>query len=162
MPVPLAHANVGFVSRYLASRGVNHEIVPHEPTMTATAEARASSMPADRTAKTIVLGDHGTYVLAVIPASERLDLDKVRALLGAGESLHLASKVEMSEAFPEFEVGAVPPVSSTLIAAEVVDRGLTKTERILCGGGDHRHSIYIDPEELVAITHARVADICED
>jgi len=51
-------------------------------------------------AKTVVLHDRGVYLLGVIPASERLDLHKVRELLGASNSLQLASEVQMAEDFP--------------------------------------------------------------
>ena len=160
--VPAAHAHVETVSSYLNAHGVEHEIVEHEETWSAADDARASSVPADQAAKTIVLSDHGAYLLAVVPASERLDLHKLRELLGATRSLQLASEEEMSESFPEFEVGAVPPVAAMVVAGEIVDRDLLKSARILCGGGDHRHSILVDPRKLVELTGARVGDICED
>jgi prolyl-tRNA editing enzyme YbaK/EbsC (Cys-tRNA(Pro) deacylase) len=34
--------------------------------------------------------------------------------------------------------------------------------QILCSAGDHRHSVLVDPREVVRITAARVADICEE
>ena len=46
-------------------------------------------------------------MLAVIPASQRLDLHKVRELLGASGALQLATEAQMAEDFPTLEVGAV-------------------------------------------------------
>jgi prolyl-tRNA editing enzyme YbaK/EbsC (Cys-tRNA(Pro) deacylase) len=46
--------------------------------------------------------------------------------------------------------------------AEVVDRRLLEEDRILCSGGDHRHSIVLDPRDIVKMTDAKVADVCED
>jgi len=31
----------------------------------------------------------------------------------------------------------------------------------VCAGGDHRHSITLDPRELLRVTEPRVADLCE-
>ena len=47
-------------------------------------------------------------------------------------------------------------------AAEVVDRRLLDEERVLCAGGDHRHSLLIDPRDIVAVMGATVAEVCED
>jgi prolyl-tRNA editing enzyme YbaK/EbsC (Cys-tRNA(Pro) deacylase) len=44
--------------------------------------------------------------------------------------------------------------------AEVIDRRLLDASQVLCAGGDHRHSILIDPGELAWLSDAQVADIC--
>jgi Ala-tRNA(Pro) deacylase len=150
------------VTSYLEEHGVSHEVVQHEQTFSATAEARAAGIEPDHAAKTMVLRDNADYRLAVIPASERLDLHKVRELLDASRNLRLATEPEMEADFGAFEVGATPPVGPTLPATEVLDRKLMEHERILCTGGDHRHSVLIDPREIERITEARVADICDD
>lgn len=49
------------------------------------------------------------------------------------------------------EVGAAPPIGPMLPRAEVVDRRLLEEDRIICAGGDHRHSILLDPREVVRI-----------
>jgi prolyl-tRNA editing enzyme YbaK/EbsC (Cys-tRNA(Pro) deacylase) len=46
-------------------------------------------------------------------------------------------------------------------AAEVIDSALVAQERILCPAGDHRHSVLVDPRDIVRITAAGTADICE-
>jgi prolyl-tRNA editing enzyme YbaK/EbsC (Cys-tRNA(Pro) deacylase) len=33
---------------------------------------------------------------------------------------------------------------------------------VLCSGGDHRHSLKLDPNEMVRVTEARVGDISHD
>jgi prolyl-tRNA editing enzyme YbaK/EbsC (Cys-tRNA(Pro) deacylase) len=35
-------------------------------------------------------------------------------------------------------------------------------ERVLCAAGDHRHSVMLDPREIVRMTGAATADVCED
>jgi Ala-tRNA(Pro) deacylase len=147
---------------YLRAQGVAHDVVDHEQTFTAAAEARAAGVTPDHAAKTMVLRERDDYRLAVIPASDRLDMHKLRELLEASGHLRLATEEEMEGDFPHFEVGAVPPLGPMLSAAEVLDRRLLGHERILCTGGDHRHSVLVDPNELVRITDARVADICEE
>jgi prolyl-tRNA editing enzyme YbaK/EbsC (Cys-tRNA(Pro) deacylase) len=49
-----------------------------------------------------------------------------------------------------------------LPAAEVMDSALAAQERVLCAAGDHRHSVLVDPREIVRVTASRIADICEE
>jgi Ala-tRNA(Pro) deacylase len=150
------------LTRFLDDRGIGYEVIEHEETFSATAEADASGVPPDHAAKTILLREGEEYRIAVIPASHRLDLHKARDALGAGARLRLATEDEMSADFAVFDVGALPPIGPLLPAPEVLDPRLLEHERILCTGGDHRHSVLIDPNEIVAATDASVADVCED
>jgi Ala-tRNA(Pro) deacylase len=147
---------------YLDGHGIEYELVEHEPTMSAAAEADVTHRPKGQVAKTIVLQDDGGYVLAIVPASERLDLHKLRTLLGTTKSLKLATEGQIAEDFPTLEVGAVPPIGPMLPRAEVVDQRLLEQSRILCAGGDHRHSVLLDPRDIVRIADAKVADVCAD
>jgi Ala-tRNA(Pro) deacylase len=157
-------AQTGFqaVTGYLERQGVPFEIVEHERTETAAAEARAAGMPADDVAKTVVLRDDGGYRLAVIPASCRLDMAKVREVLGATHGLRFVTEAEMASDFGHFEVGALPPFAPMVEAVELMDERLLDHDRILCGGGDHEHAVLLDPLDLVRAGQARVADLCED
>ena len=158
----LSGTRVAAVAEYLRGEGIAHEVVEHRKTLSAAEEAVATDQPPQQVAKTVVLHDGGAYLLAVIPASRRLDLHKLREVLGAGKSLQLASENQMAEDFPQLEVGAVPPLGPMVPAAEVVDPRLLDEERVLCAGGDHTHSVLLDPRDIVAATDATVADVCED
>ena len=150
------------VARWLDERGIDYRVLEHEETFSATAEARASHIAPEHTAKTVVLRDGEEFVMAVIPASERLDLHKLRNVLDRGSSLRLATEDEMAARFPEFEVGAVPPFGPTVPDLEVVDSRLSGVERTLYAGGDHRHGLLVDAAAIQRASQARVADICED
>lgn len=147
---------------YLDGVGVPYEVVEHRPATTASAEARAVDLPPDQVAKTVVLHDGSAYVVAAVPATRRLDLGKLRDLLGATRKLRLASEDEIARDFPSLEVGAAPPFGPMLPAAEVFDSALLAQERILCPAGDHRHSVLVDPRDVVRVTAAVTADISED
>ena len=153
---------VDLVVRYLEERGVAHEVVDHEQTFSAMAEARASHVPPDHAAKSVLLREGGQYRLALIPATERLDLRKAREALQASQRLRLATESEMEADFGAFEVGAIPPLGSILPAPEVIDRRLLGHDRVLCSAGDHRHAVLIDPRELASVADARTADVCEE
>jgi Ala-tRNA(Pro) deacylase len=153
---------VEVVTTYLEERGVAHEVVEHDQTFTAAAEAKASGVPPDHAAKTVVLRDGDAYRLAVIPASHRLDLTKAREVLEATRHLRLATEAEMGSDFEAFEVGALPPIGPMVPGPEILDARLMEHDRILCAGGDHRHSLLVDPGDISRMADARVADICQD
>ncbi|HEX6024269.1 MAG TPA: YbaK/EbsC family protein [Solirubrobacter sp.] len=150
---------VGFVTRFLEQAGVSCEVVEHEPVYTAADEAAATHADERYTAKTLVLHDREGWRVAVLPANHRLDLDKARRLLGGTRHLRLATEEEMAEAFPAFDPGAMPPVGAQL--PEVVDVRLLYRDTIVCAGGDHTHSIRLDPRDLLKLAEPRVGDICE-
>jgi Ala-tRNA(Pro) deacylase len=149
------------VTAFLEREGVPYEIVEHARTETAVGDARAAGVPPSDAAKTVVLRDDEGVRLAVIPASERLDMHKLKEALGS-KGLRLVTEREMAEEFDDFEVGAVPPFGPMLHALELVDRRLLEHDRVLCSGGDHEHGVLVDPQDLVRAAQARVADICQD
>lgn len=158
----MPETGIDAVTDWLAAKRIHYRLVEHDPPVTESTEARAAGYAPEQSAKTVVLRDNDAYRLAVIPASCRLDLHKVRDLLNAGESLRLATEAEMAADLPEFEVDAVPPFGPLLPAPEVVDRRLLTYNRVLCCGGDRSHSLLIDSEDLVRVAGATVADVCED
>ena len=159
---PVANTRVEAIVEFLEGASVTFELLEHEPVMSASAEARMADRPPEKVAKTIVLHDGSAYVIAAVSAADRLDLHKLRELLGASRQPRLASEDEIAREFPSVEVGAVPPFGPMVPAAEVIDSALAAQEQILCPAGDHRHSVLVDPRDVVRVTAARVAEICED
>ena len=115
-----------------------------------------------QTAKTVVLHTPDGYRFAVIPAADRLDLNKAAAALDVSRhQLRLATEADMATDFADYEVGALPPVGPDT-PAELIDPRLLAFQRVLCSGGDHEHSLLVDPADIVRLTGARTADIRED
>jgi len=158
----MTRTHVDAVVEYLQGMGVDFELLEHEVTMSATEEARATDWPPEQVAKTVVLHDGAIYALAAIPGSERLDLHKLRGMLGASRHLRLASEDEIARDFPSLEVGAIPPFGPMVPAVEVIDSTLARQRQIVCAAGDHRHSVLIDPNEVIRLMGAKTGDICEE
>jgi Ala-tRNA(Pro) deacylase len=147
--------------RELDRARVPYELIPHEQTMTALAEARVLGAEPQDVAKTLVLESEDGFVRAVLPASERIDLRKVRELLHAHE-IELATEATLAGAYPDFELGAVPPLGGPANDPVLIDRRLTMREAVVFEAGRHDESVRVKPDDLVAVTRATVADICAD
>jgi Ala-tRNA(Pro) deacylase len=148
------------VAHFLNRKHASYELIKHDATYAARDEAAAAGSPAPRMAKTVVLHDTDDYRIAIVPASERVDLDKVREVFGATTAMRLATEEEIAQNFPEFDPGALPPFRGLLGTAEVLDTRLLHYHRILCSAGDHRHTLKISPEEIQRVGQPAVADVC--
>jgi Ala-tRNA(Pro) deacylase len=158
---PSTEHGIKLVSRFLEEVGIAHDVVEHRATYSAIEEARAAREEPRHTAKTLLLHDRDGWRLAVLPANRRLDMGRARRLLDGTSHLRLATEAEMREAFPAFEVGALPPAGPMLPLPEVLDVRLLYHDTVLCAGGDHRHALRLDPRDLVRIAEPRVGDLCE-
>ena len=150
------------LTRELRRKHLHYELYSHEPTMTAGEEAAELRVPRAQVAKTLVLSTPDGHIRVVLPASERLDLHKIRKLVGEGKTVRLATEAELAAAYPMFELGAVPPFGGPSGDRTIVDRRLSELESIVIEAGSHTESVRIDADDLVAITGAEIADICAD
>lgn len=147
---------------YLRDHGVSFDVVEHARSESAVAEARAAHLPAEQTAKTVVLRVSDGWRFAVICASDRLDLHKAAEALGVSRhELRFASEADMAADFPDYEVGSIPPIGPDTPAA-LIDLRLLDYGQVLCPAGDHKHSLLVDPADIVRVTGARTVDLRQD
>jgi Ala-tRNA(Pro) deacylase len=147
----------------LEQSGVTYEVLPHAHTERAADEAQALGLAPTMVAKTLIVTSPDGNVRAVLPASERIDLRKIGELQGESKkNVHLASEEALRRDYPEFELGAVPPVGGAHGDRVIVDRRLAELETIVLEAGSHDESIRMPTNELIRITQAQIADICEE
>ena len=152
----------GRLESFLQDHEVVVELIAHSHSESAAAEARAAHLPAEQTAKTVVLHTPGGYTFAVIPASDMLDLSKTASALDVSrDELRLASEADMAADFPDYEVGAIPPIGPDT-PAELFDTRLLVYQRVLCAAGDHEHSLLLDPTDIVRVSAVQTAELRQD
>jgi prolyl-tRNA editing enzyme YbaK/EbsC (Cys-tRNA(Pro) deacylase) len=139
---------------------IEYDVLAHRRTMTAADEAEALGVAPSAVAKTVVLTTPTGFARAVLPASEHLDLRKVRTLFDTNE-IALATEEQLAGAYPEYELGAVPPLGGSKDAV-VLDTRIAASDSLLVEAGVHDASVRLKTDDLVAHTHARVADLCRD
>lgn len=144
----------------LKEQHVEYELIPHRRTQSADAEARAVGVDPGHVAKTIVLVTEDGFVRAVLSASDRIDLRKVKAVLGR-EDVQFASEGELVGAYPEFELGAVPPIGGSGRELVLMDERLGETDSVVFEAGTHEQSVRIKTADLVSLARARIVDLRE-
>jgi Ala-tRNA(Pro) deacylase len=145
---------------FLAAEDVEFELLPHSRTETASDEAVALGIDPHEVAKTIILTTSRGYLRAVIPATARLDLHKVRDLLALHETPFLTSEEELASAYPTFELGAVPPVGGPSGDRVVVDRKLADRDSLVIEAGSHIESVLVGTVDLLVLAQAEIGDLC--
>lgn len=139
--------------------GIEYELLGHERTDRATDEAAALGLGPDAVAKTLVVTTGTENVRVLVPASERVDMHKLRDLLDAGKELHLLTEEALGADYPEFDLGAVPPLGGRHDGV-VLDRRLAGLDDVVFEAGAHDSSARVKTADLVALAGARVADVC--
>jgi|SRR5262245_29112760 Ala-tRNA(Pro) deacylase len=150
------------VTHFLEEAGIDFDVLEHARTQRAAEEAVALGLGPDEVAKTLVLAAASGNVRAVVAASDRIDLRKVAAMLGvSGKQVHLASEDSLARDYPDFELGAVPPFGGRRDQV-IVDEQLAGRDSVVVEAGSHERSVRLKASDLVRLTRAQVADICEE
>ena len=139
---------------------VTYTLISHRRTHSAAAEARALDVDPSTVVKTIVLTTADGFVRAVIPASRRLDLEKTEEVL-LGQNVRLATEDVLTGAYPDFELGAVPPLFPGSDRV-LVDWRVCGNDHVLLDAGTHDQSIRIRTADLLELADACLVDICEE
>lgn len=143
---------------FLRSRRVHFETAPHESAETALSEADAVGVPAGYVVKSLVLKIDGALALAILPASRLLDMTLVRRAAGTHD-VRLATEREIAENFPEFELGAVPPLPDLLSVPGYADPTVLGRDEVVFADGRRTESMVASPREVLWGQHLFVAPI---
>jgi Ala-tRNA(Pro) deacylase len=138
---------MSLVTDYLDERGVAFEVVAHQRAFTSLQEARQLGVAADEVLKTVAVRTRGRYVLAVVPASRRLDLRLVRDAL-EDSAARLATEAELAADFPGYELGALPPLGSLLGVPLLVDPAVLDHKVVVFAAGTETESVRVRVGEL--------------
>jgi Ala-tRNA(Pro) deacylase len=139
---------------------VPYELVPHRHTETAMAEAEALRVDPHQVAKTLIVTTPSGHARLVLRAVDRLDLEKARRALDFAE-VELTNETDLVGAYPQFELGAVPPVGGPWDRV-LVDERVFDNPYVIFEAGTHDESIQLRTSELLSVADAEVADLAEN
>jgi Ala-tRNA(Pro) deacylase len=127
---------------FLEKQDCTFERVVHPPTYSAQRLAQSLHVKGAEVAKTVLLraDDNSKFVVAVLPASKKIDLQAASRLL-AGVQLHLATEIEIAARCPECEFGVLPPFGSRYGIRTIVDSALAEDEEFFFEAKSHSEAI---------------------
>jgi len=131
---------------YLDQQGVEYRLLSHPHSHCSKETADLAHIPEEQLAKSVLLEDERGYIIAVIPASNRLALKELAEQLD--RELELASEMELGQVFSGCEIGAVPPVGEAFGIPTVFDDSLLNASEVYLESGDHRELVHINASEF--------------
>ncbi len=147
------------LENYLRENAVPFEVQHHPRVVTAQEVAATEHIPGKMLAKTVMVLADGEMAMLALPAPYEVDLEKVGEALGARE-VRLAEEEEFENAFPDCEVGAMPPFGNLYELPVYVEEALAEDETIFIRAGTHTETMslrYADFEQLVQPSVAEFA-----
>jgi Ala-tRNA(Pro) deacylase len=139
----------------LDQRGIAYKESHHREAFTAQEVAQAEHVSGHCVAKVVCVLADGRPVELILPASRRVDLGRVRDLLGA-DHVRLATEEEMAAWFDDCEVGALPALRHWRDVELIMDGHLTCDGDVLLLGGTHRDAIRMNFDDWFAMVNPRV------
>ena len=139
------------IDRYLKEHQLAYEHTSHVRAVPAQRLAAAEHVSGERIAKPVVVDLDGRLALAVVSATQRVDLEALRRATGAGRAA-LAPETAFSGRFSPCEIGAEPPLGLFGIPI-YVDDALAHEPWIVFRGGTHEDAIRLDTASWLRTEH---------
>jgi len=139
----------------LQLRGIPFEELHHPEAFTAQEVAQREHFSGHRVAKVVVVIADGKPLELILPASRRVDMARLQALLGVRD-VRLATEAEMEQMFTDCEVGAVPPLRHASGVDVLMDESLRVEGDILFQAGTHADAVRLNFQDWYAMVNPRV------
>jgi Ala-tRNA(Pro) deacylase len=137
------------VKDHLSRQGVRYELIAHERTRDSNHSAQAAHIPGGQLAKCVMLEDDEGYVMAVVPATHKVDLGAVHRQLN--RKLGLATDSELADLFKDCEPGAIPPLGQAYGIETILDESLSGSPDIYFEGGDHVALVHVTGKDFLRL-----------
>lgn len=146
------------ITEYLDRSGVAYNISEHRPVFSAQRLAQIEHEPGRFVAKPVIVKADGRFLMCVLPADAKIDLETLKGQLGA-ESMELADEEDFACLFPDCEIGAEPPFGNLFQLDTVMDKTLEKDDHILFRAGSHTRAVRLGMADYRQLVHPRVLSL---
>lgn len=140
---------------FLDSHNVKYMVISHSLAYTAQGVAALAHVSGKKLAKTVIVKIDGILAMALVPASDHVDLDRLRILTGA-QTVEVATEREFKDAFPDCETGAMPPFGNLYDMPVYADVSLAEIEEITFTAGSHRELVRMSWGDMARLVNPMV------
>jgi Ala-tRNA(Pro) deacylase len=145
---------------YLREQKVAFETQHHPQAFTAQEVAAVEHIPGQMVVKTVMAFADDRLVMLALPAPYRVDFVKAAQALSVKE-VRLAREADFAAAFPDCDVGAMPPFGNLYKLPVYVDQALAEDETIICQAGTHEDTISLSYANYARLVAPTVADLAQ-
>jgi Ala-tRNA(Pro) deacylase len=144
------------LKEFLKAEGVPFEVRSHRPAFTAQEVAAAEHVPGREVAKVVIVCDGEEPLMAVLPAPDHVDLERLGRAVGRG-GLRIAKEQEFAARFPGCDPGAMPPFGNLYAMPVWVDESLARDREIVFNAGTHEQTVHMKFGDFTRLVRPRVA-----
>ena len=135
---------------------VSYEVYNHPLAYTAQEIAARQHFSGKEMAKVVMIEVDDRLIMGVIPGSQKINLNTVKASLGVKQA-RLATEDEFISRFPECEVGAMPPFGHLFGLPVFVDPALEKDDVIYFNAGNHVQTVRLSYKDFARLVKPQIA-----
>jgi Ala-tRNA(Pro) deacylase len=141
------------VSDFLADQQIAFEEMIHPPAFTSQKLAKYLHVSGRQVVKTVLLKGPRDFFLAVLPATQTIDLQRLSAHMNG--AVRLASEAELHEVFRDCEWGALAPFGRLYGLSTVLEAGIAADAMIVFGAQRHALAIRMLCRDFVLLENPR-------
>jgi Ala-tRNA(Pro) deacylase len=145
------------LKQYLDDNKVNYSVLTHPRAFTAQGTAESVHVPGKAMAKSVVIKAGGRFLLAVLPAPNRVDIERLREIVG-DKSARIADESEFVSLFLGCEAGAMPPFGNLYGIDVYADQSLAQDEEIFFNACTHEDAIRMKYEDFERLVKPKIAN----
>lgn len=147
------------LEQLLRSEKVSYSRSHHPEAYTAQEVAAMAHVPGREMVKAVIVKAGADYVMTVLPATHRIDVENLSQVLNS--PIRLATEGEMQEILGDITVGAEPPIGSLFGLPTYVDKSVTRDDYIVMQAGTHTDTIRMSYKDYERVAKPTVAEFAE-
>lgn len=143
------------VKEFLDEHRIRYVVISHSVAYTANGIAALTHIPGKELAKTVIVKIDNALAMAVISASQHVDLARLKAATAA-KTVEIATEDEFKDRFPDCETGAMPPFGNLYGISVFADEDLSRDKEIAFNAGSHRELVRLAWEDFERLVHPQL------
>lgn len=148
------------ILKILDNLKVKYEVLKHKTVFTGYDLAQTLRRDVREIAKTLVVKADEIYVLVVLPASRRLDLEKLKKFLKA-KRIEIAKEGVMNKVF-KIKPGAIVPFAKLYKNVPIyADKALLKVKKVIAGAGSYEDSVELKTKDFFKASGAKIGQFSQ-
>ncbi len=136
------------LKNFLDAKEVKYIVSQHSPAFTAQEIAQSAHICGKMLAKTVIILMDGKMAMTIMPSNSRIRWDRLMRSMGT-DFIELADEDEFSDAFPDCELGAMPPFGNLFGMSVYLDEELTENPEIAFCAGSHSEVIRMATQDFL-------------
>lgn len=146
------------IRQFLDSEKIKYRIISHSVAYTAQEIAALAHISGKTIAKTVIVKLDGKLAMAVLQATQLVDLDALAVAAGA-KTADLATEREFSAAFPDCDLGAMPPFGNLYGMPVFVSEALARDDEIAFNACSHTELIRLAFSDFERVVKPRIVHL---